>query len=149
MVTGRSDSDNFSSSSRDDRSRKSEDTKKSKIKLGDADLFRALYNWSGGRGDGDVLGSGAFAVIKKATAIDSGSIVAVKCINVSGIKNDEERLKKLSMIRFEIKLHMSLRAHPNIVQCKDAFIIREKNNKPQEFRLAMEFVDGTSTLYQP
>mmetsp|Transcript_16178 Transcript_16178/g.24382 ORF Transcript_16178/g.24382 Transcript_16178/m.24382 type:complete len:353 (+) Transcript_16178:89-1147(+) len=79
---------------------------------------------------GDVLGEGAFSVVKKATHRKTGNEVAVKCIDRNGLPDEDE-----AALRQEVDILRSL-DHPNIVKLFDFF------EEDRYFYVILEFLPG-------
>jgi serine/threonine protein kinase len=79
---------------------------------------------------GDVLGEGAFSVVKLAVNRKTGQKVAVKCIDRQGLPEEDE-----NSLRQEVAIMKSL-AHPNIVQFIDFF------EEDKFFYVVLEFLEG-------
>jgi serine/threonine protein kinase len=79
---------------------------------------------------GDVLGEGAFSVVKLAVNRKTGQKVAVKCIDRQGLPEEEE-----TRIRQEVVIMKSL-DHENIVEFIDFF------EEEKFFYVVLEFLEG-------
>lgn len=79
---------------------------------------------------GDVLGEGAFSVVKLAVNRKTGQKVAVKCIDRQGLPEDDE-----NSLRQEVAIMKSL-DHENIVQFIDFF------EEEKFFYVVLEFLEG-------
>mmetsp|Transcript_6567 Transcript_6567/g.6865 ORF Transcript_6567/g.6865 Transcript_6567/m.6865 type:complete len:314 (-) Transcript_6567:432-1373(-) len=79
---------------------------------------------------GDVLGEGAFSVVKKGTNRKTGAEVAVKCIDRNGLPEEDE-----ASLRQEVEILRSL-DHPNIVKLLDFF------EEDKFFYVVLEFLPG-------
>jgi len=86
--------------------------------------FKSIYSL------GEILGEGAFSVVKLATNKKTKQKVAVKIISKSGLSEVDE----LSL-RQEVAILKDLN-HPNIVQLVDYF------EEPKEYMIALEFLQG-------
>ena len=84
--------------------------------------FKSIYSL------GEILGEGAFSVVKLATNKKTKQKVAVKIISKSGLSEVDE----LSL-RQEVAILKDLN-HPNIVQLVDYF------EEPKEYMIALEFL---------
>lgn len=84
---------------------------------------------------GEILGEGAFSVVKLATHKQTKQKVAVKIINKSGLSEVDE----LSL-RQEVAILKDLK-HPNIVGLVDYY------EEPKEFLIALEFLRKCSILF--
>ena len=79
---------------------------------------------------GDVLGEGAFSVVKLAVNRKTGQKVAVKCIDRQGLPEEDE-----NALRQEVAIMRSLN-HENIVQFIDFF------EEEKFFYVVLEFLEG-------
>ena len=79
---------------------------------------------------GDVLGEGAFSVVKLAVNRKTGQKVAVKCIDRQGLPDEDE-----NSLRQEVAIMKSLK-HTNIVEFIDFF------EEEKFFYVVLEFLEG-------